>query len=62
MQKSNFRFDVMITSYHNPYLLLECKSPEISIDSKAIDQLFKLPVPRKKSIYRLVQWAANGNL
>ena len=34
-----FRFDVLITSYEHPCLLLECKSPEVSINANAIDQL-----------------------
>lgn len=34
-----FRFDVLITSNGHPCLLLECKSPEVAINAKAIDQL-----------------------
>ena len=37
--EKNFRFDILITSFENPCLLIECKSPDITIDSKAIEQL-----------------------
>ena len=37
--EKKFRFDILITSYEHPCLLLECKSPEISIDAMAKDQL-----------------------
>ena len=56
--EKQFRFDVMITSYHNPYLLLECKSPDISIDSKAIDQLLNYQSLIKS---RFIGWS-NGQL
>ena len=37
--EKQFRFDILITSFKYPCLLLECKNPEISINAKAIDQL-----------------------
>ena len=54
--EKKFRFDIMITSYNNPCLLLECKRPEISIDSKAIDQLLNYQSLLKS---RFIGWS-NG--
>ena len=54
--EKKFRFDIMITSHNNPCLLLECKSPEISIDSKAIDQLLNYQSLLKS---RFIGWS-NG--
>ena len=51
-----FRFDVLITSYEHPCLLLECKSPEISINANAIDQLLNYQSLLKS---RFIGWS-NG--
>ena len=37
--EKKFRFDILITAYGTPQLLMECKSPEVMINSQAVDQL-----------------------
>jgi len=37
--EKKFRFDILIAPSGTPQLLLECKSPEVSINATAIDQL-----------------------
>ena len=37
--EKKFRFDILIAPSGIPQLLLECKSPEVSINASAIDQL-----------------------
>ena len=51
-----FRFDVLITSYEQPCLLLERKSPKVSINSTAIDQLLNYQSLLKS---RFIGWS-NG--